>query len=297
MAWMSSHLFVRSIEHDQVVDAVAELVAQPDHRASQEGLLDAPGPVVVSPPHEGWTAVCGARAWIDDLVWAAARLSTACRCLVVSCEILGNAYRLRLSEHEGGAQRRVLRTPEGGWLDQPDGASAMPRYDDVELLAWRSLRELGIAAPLVVLGTAPLGYASRPPLALGEAVRLAPGATVERSRAPLSTVPFEGDDPPVLPAEASSDFGLTLFERRYVEGKPSDAAVDRLLQIEDDFLARAKRARPEAQVSLTVTYHGGEHQEALDDLLRARGRPTAAYGERGERTPWWQFWRYFGRLR
>ncbi len=89
-----------------------------------------------------------------------------------------------------------------------------------------------------------------------------------------------------------------LFEDRYVEGRPSRAAVDRLLAIEDEILARARRACPDAkQVSLTVTYHGGAYQDLLDTELQARGRPTAAHLERGDRVPWWQFWRHFGRLR
>jgi hypothetical protein len=102
----------------------------------------------------------------------------------------------------------------------------------------------------------------------------------------------------VLPTGTSQDFGLMLFDDRYVEGRPTLAAVDRLLAIEEEILARARRVEPKVEVTLTVTYHAGIHQGLLDEMLRRRGRPTAAHLDRGEgRPPWWQFWRHFGRMR
>jgi hypothetical protein len=299
MAWMSSHLFVRSADHTAVTEAVACVLARPEHHASHEGLLDPPGPIVVSPALDGWIAICGARAWIDDLVWAARQLSTACDTLAVSCEILGNSYRLRLSEQERGIERTLKRTPPTGWLDQEEPAPGeMPIHEDVELDAYHALRERQIPAPLITLGTAPLGYGAERMRDLGEGTRLCPGSEgIAREQAAVRAADFAGDDPPVVPGEVSQDFGLMLFESRYVEGKASDGSVDRLVQIEEELLARAKRARPEANVSLTITYYGGLDQDRLDDLLRARGRPTAAYAERGDRARWWEFWRYFGRLR
>jgi hypothetical protein len=299
MAWMSSHLFVRSADHAAVTEAVAGVLARPEHRASHEGLLDPPGPIVISPALDGWIAICGARAWIDDLVWAARLLSTSCDTLTISCEILGNSYRLRLSEQERGAERALRRTPVTGWLDQEEQApGAMPIYEDVELDAYRALRALEVPTPLTTLGTSPLGYGAERMVELGEGTRLSPGSEgIAREQAPLRAAAFSGDDPPVVPSEVSQDFGLMLFESRYVEGLASDASVDRLVQIEEELLARAQRARPGSNVSLTVTYYGGLEQDRLDDLLRARGRPTAAYAERGDRARWWEFWRHFGKLR
>jgi hypothetical protein len=298
MAWMASHLFFRGLKGDDAapIEAVSELLRDPAHRKDQTGLLDPPAPVVLSAACEGWIIVTGLSGWLDDLVWAATKLAASTGALVVSCEIIGNSYRLQLSVQEADQTRKRLRMPEAGWSEEKPCTSAMPLYEDVEVIAYRTLRELGVPKSLIVIGTTPLGSASAQPM--GRGVQLVPAAQqIERREIDLSAIPYTSDDPPVLPHEISRDFGLMLFESRYVEGKPTDAALERLLQLEEELLARAKRAQSEANVTLTVTYFAGMQQDRMDDMLRARGRPTAAYAERGARQPWWQFWRYFGRLK
>ena len=296
MAWMASNIFLCSEDHDAAVEAVQQLLKQPEQLADHEGLLDPPGPVVVSPAHEGWMAVIGVRAWFDDPVRVAGGLSAACEALAVSCEIIGNSYRLCLSEHAPGKEPRVLRTPEHGWdRDQAEPAH-MPLYEDTELQAFERLRELHVPAPLVTIGTQPLGY-PRPTMELGQGTALRPGDHgVRRSPRPVKTVEFTGDDPPVLPTEITRDFGLMLFEERYVEGQPSDEAVDRLIEIEKVMLTRGERAQPNKDVSLTVSYHASIHQDRMDQLLRVRDRHTLP-ADQLMQPPWWQFWRHLGKFR
>lgn len=296
MAWMACNLFVCCEEHDRVVNAVARLLQDAEHRADQAGLLDPPGPVLVSPALDGWVAVTGARGWLDDLVWAAGQLAEACDAAALSCEILGNSCRLRLSAHAPGQEVDTLQTPQHGWDLDTSEPDAMPLYEDAEALAFRRLIEAGVPHPLVTIGARPQGYGT-PTQELGKAASLLPAEQdVERATQELCVVPFEGDDPPVLPTETSADFGLMMFEDRYLDGPPGDEAVDRLLEIERQLLARAKRAKPRADVTVTVTYHVGVHQDRMDLLLRTRNRHTLP-ADQLMRPPWWQFWRYFGRAR
>jgi hypothetical protein len=294
MAWMASHIFFQLNDQTVLVEAVQELLG----RTPRSSESDPPEPFWIGPPHEGWIAITGVRGWLDDLPRDSQELSAAGHCRALCCEIFGNCYRLRLSEFSAGEKVRIIKTPGEGWDEDPGEAALMPLYEDAERMAYTALREAGVPPSLITLGTSPLGYAARSALELGRAVRLFPvEGKMERSEQVLRVVPFEGDEPPVLPCEMGRDFGLMLFETRYVEGRPSTGTVERLLQIEETFLARARRAQPEDDLTLTVMYHTGVYQNELDALLRARGRPTATYAERGERVPWWQFWRFVGRLR
>ena len=296
MAWMASNIYINSEDHDAVVAAVGELLQNEEHRADHEGLLDPPGPVVVCPAHEGWVAVTGARAWFDDPVWAAKELCAALDAAVVNCEIIGNSYRLCVSEHRPGENEQVFRTPDHGWDLSGDEPKTMPEYEDTEQLAFDRLRELSVPLPLICIGTLPLGY-PKATLDLGEGagLRVSDG-DLQQDERPIKVVEFEGDDPPVLPTETTRDFGLMCFEERYVEGRPGDDAVDRLLQIEKGMLARAERAQPQKDVSLTVSYHASIHQDQMDELLRVRNRHTLP-SEHLMRPPWWQFWRHQGKFR
>jgi hypothetical protein len=319
MAWMACHLFVRSAELEPVVEGVVALLADAQHAADRGGVLDPPGGLFVSPSVEGWVVICGARGWLDDLGWAASALAARLGAEAASLELFGNCYRLRAAECDRtGARTRLVLSPADGWGDESDGDAPMARYEDVEASAYAQLRALGVPAVLLAVGTRPLGRAAEPELRLGEGVALTPapsGGRVGRLPRPLLAAAFSGDDPPFLPLErGGAGFGevqaegspyraspgtrppLILFDERYVEGVPSDAAVDRLLEIEAGFLARAGRICPDHEVSLTVTYHAGAHQDRLDDFLRARGRPTSPSVAR-ERPPWWQFWRHLGKAR
>jgi len=299
MAWMASNLFLKSEDPGAAVEALVALLGRLDERADQSGVLDPPPPLLVAPPLDGWIAITGGRGWFRDLSWAARELSKRMGGAPgVSVEIIGNSYAYRISEHErGDARPQVCKPDEGAFAGEPRDQAEMARYCDAEREAYEHLRRLGVPASLCVIGTAPLGHATTSEV-LGEGTRVEPvEGGVERSGVEVRVAPFTGDDPPVIPCATGTDFGLMLFEDRYVEGRPNSAALDRLLEIEEEILARAKRARPGSELTLTVTYHGGIHQAILDEMLRKRGRPTAAHVERGERIPWWQFWRHFGKMR
>lgn len=296
MAWMASNIYINSADHTAVVAAVGQLLGDAEHRADHEGLLDPPGPVVVTPAYEGWLAVTGVRAWFDDPVWAAGELCAACDAVVVSCEIIGNSYRLCLSEHRPGKDEEVLRTPDHGWDLSTTEPKTMPLYEDTESLAFSRLVELSVPLPLITAGTLPLGYPA-PTLELGQGAGLrASDSGLKQDERPVKVVDFEGDDPPVMPTETTRDFGLMCFEERYVEGQPGDEAVDRLLEIEKEMMARAERVQPNKDVSLTVSYHASIHQDRMDELLRSRNRHTLP-SDQLMQPPWWQFWRHLGKFK
>jgi hypothetical protein len=300
MAWMAQHLFVHTKDSDPAALAAAlnALLIDPAHRADLEDFEDPPPPVLVYPPIADWIAVTGVAGWLDDLGWAARQLSETCGEQALSCEVFGNCYRLRLKHYLRGSEERVTQIPESGWCDQDDAprGAKMPLYEDAEQLAYRELVALGIPAPLLLVGARPLG-APEEPLEPGRGVQLLPdGDQVKQSAIELALVPFEGDDAPLLPNRVSQDFGLMLFEDRYLEGEPSQTALDRLLAIEEAIIGRARRALPEGQVTLTVTYFAGPHQAKLDTMLQARDRHTLPSDQR-MRPPWWQFWRHLGRMR
>ena len=296
MAWMASNIYINSEDHDAAVRATGELLGDEGHRADHAGLLDPPGPVVVSPAHEGWMVVTGVRAWFDDPVWAAGQLCETCDAVVISCEIIGNSYRLCLSEHCPGSDEEVLRTPDHGWDLDAAEPKAMPIYEDTELLAYSRLVELLVPLPLITIGTLPLGF-PRATLDLGQGIGLRPSkGGVKKDTRPVKVVEYEGDDPPVLPTETTRDFGLMCFEERYVEGQPGDDAVDRLLEIEHEIFERAARAQPNKEVSLTVSYHASIHQDRMDELLRIRNRHTLP-SDQLMQPPWWQFWRHLGKFK
>jgi hypothetical protein len=192
----------------------------------------------------------------------------------------------------------------------------MPLYEDVEAKAFFELREMEIPPPLALIGTCPLGVDEKAAQEIGQGACLKPHKEgVDKAMVTIKVPAFDGIEPPVLPHEVSRDFGLMLFDDRYVEGQPSDAAVDRLLEIEEQILARATKVAPkppdnptqptvqptgllppQPAITLTVTYYGGPHQPKLDAMLRSRNRHTLPV-EQKMRPPWWQFWRFFGRIR
>jgi hypothetical protein len=302
MAWMATNLYVRSDAPAAVAGVLRELLGQPEQRADQEGLLDAPGPLIVSPALEGWVAVSGAGAWLRELPEAARTLSRACDTEAISCEIYGNCYRARLTTWTSGEEvLERLQEPRGDWSPEAAEPSSMPAYTDVEQLVYDRLRERGVPAPLAAIGTRPLGAPAERDLDPGEARTLTAAAEGVKEGAVTLRLPgFTGTDAPVLPVSISRDFGLMLFDERYVEGAPTPGALDRLIAVEEALLARARavaRAEErEAEITLTVSYHGGIHQQKLDAMLRERSRHTLPSDQR-ERPPWWAFWRYFGRVR
>ncbi len=298
MAWMASNIYVKHPDRGVVVGVLERLLLGGEHQRDQEGILDPPGPMVVSPVHEGWVVVSGVGSWLDDLNWAAKELSCETGGLTASLDMIGNSYRLRYSEQRGGEQLKELQMPDHGWAGEMDEPPRMPSYQDVERLAFETLSELGVPRCLITIGTSPLGYPEPAPLEGGDAVQLSlDGARVERGEMPCLVVPFEGDDPPVLPTHITRDFGEMLFEERYVEGAPEQQALARLLEIEDELLARAKRAAPAEEVTLTVSYYTAAHQERLNNMLQQQDRLNLNKDQRLKRAPWWTFWRFFGRLK
>jgi hypothetical protein len=309
MAWMASHLFIESSESSTQQDLrapLSELLADPKLRADPEGLIEPPGPVQISAPLQGWIVVTGVRAWLADLPAAAQQLSKALGATIVSFELVGNCYRLRIGQFAAGERKELLQTPEGDWSCEEE-PTAMPLYEDCEQLAYETLTKLGIPAALVAVGTAPFNAAPGDPTPMeAPALTLNPGpegSQVEQGELPLSLPLLEGDDAPVLPNGLSQDFGIALFEERYVEGATEDETLTRLLDIEQAMLERAQRSAlarggkdEEERVSLTVTYLGGKYQERLDRLLQATGHHTPPATMR-ERPPWWAFWRYLGKVR
>jgi hypothetical protein len=300
MAWMTKTVFVKGASVEALADAIVTLLGDEQLACEDRGLLGNPPPVRLSPAHDGWVAINGLSPWLADLLVASERLSLQADS-AVSFELIGNSLRLRCGQYIRGERRHLLASPEAlpwGSLDEHGGP--MPRYDDVEDKAFRTLRALGIPAALLGIDLAPLGAAAT--TVLGQGLELIPRGESNDDAAPqqfdkaaieISGCSLAGDAPPALPREASRDFGVSLFDDRYVEGRPTGEAVDRLLEIEEQWEARARRAVDEPEVSLTITYHGGTYQEQLDELLRARGRyvpPTL----RPTTPPWWAFWKYFG---
>lgn len=293
MAWMAANIYVRCDSAEEVADALAAILSEAEHQADLEGIEDPPGPLVVCPPLEGWVAVTGAGGWVDDLGWAAQRISAACATTAASGEIFGNCYRLRLAVHSEGQEQRSLRSPE----TEPDDDGPMPRYDDVEQLLYTALHELGVPPALVAVGTRP--FEDRPLLEACPGITLLPGSDgVERGELQVQLPDVAaGDDAPVLPTRIGQDFGLMIFEDRYIEGVPNEAALTRLFELEQRYTERARRAYTgEAELSATFTYYAGPNQERLDVLLHSHDRHTLP-AENRFRPPWWAFWRYFGKWR
>ena len=299
MAWMAAHLFVRSSDAHQVAGALARLLKQPDHRADLEQFDGLPEPVVVCPAHEGWVAVTGASAWFDDLTWVARELSAACETRTVSSELFGICYRLRLARCDRGQTEKLQHSPDEPWDEGQPPRATMPLYEDVEQLAYDGLRESGVAPALIAVGTRPFGIDGT--LDLGTGATLSRGDNgVEQGELHvcLPALPADHPDAPVVPARLSQDFGLMVFEDRYVEGEPGEQSLERLLELEHAFGERVRHLAAEPdRVSLTVSYHAGPHQEPLNLLLSAHDRHTVASVTSAARIPWWQFWRYFGRIR
>jgi len=290
MAWMTSHLFVQCTDAAQVEQTLAELLEQPEHRTDLGDFSDLPSPMVVCPPQGGWVAVTGVGAWFDDVVWVAGRLAATCRQQAISSEVFGNCYRLRLSVHRDGEQARLLRSPEG----EPDDSGPMPLYEDVELVAFTTLCELGIPSSLIAVGTAPFGADGT--VEIGPAVTLLRrGEEVLRGELQVKLPVLKREDPPVLPARTGQGFELMLFEDRYLEGQPGEASLERLFELEQAFTDRARRCRGDDTAS-TFTYYCGEHQERLNTMLQAHDHHTLPTEQRVQ-PPWWQFWRQLGKWR
>ena len=298
MAWMASNIYVQHEDRDAVADALEQVLRAGEGLRDREGILDTPPAMVVSPAFDGWVVVYRLGPWLQDLPLAAARLAadTGARCAAL--EMIGNSYRLRYSEFQGTQQVRQLRTPEHGWDGEMDEPPEMPRYEDAEGTAYETLVALGVPRCLITVGQSPLGHQTDE-RDLGQAahLRLLDGAQVERQHCPCLVADYAGDDPPVLPTNTSRDFGEMLFEERYVEGAPAEQALAHLLQIEDELRARAERAAPDQDVRLTVTYYAAAHQEKLNTLLQTRDRFNLTEDQRLKRAPWWNFWRFFGKLR
>jgi hypothetical protein len=243
--------------------------------------------------------VIGLRGWIADPPAAAERLSaTGCADTALSSEVLGACLRMRHAVSCKGARTELVESPEGAWSAGATCVDApMPLYRDVEQLAFALLLDRGIPPTAALLGTCPVDRDPAAMEALGAGVRLslARGAVV---RAPVTVRGFRfgGADVPVLPRQIGRDFGVALFDDRFVDGEPSAAAVNRLVQLEQKILERARRSYG-AEATLTMLYHSGAFQDELDELLRARGCSVPVRAARSPSLPWWQFWRYLGRWR
>jgi len=296
MAWMASNLYVKHGRQEAVADVVEELLRDGEHRRDQTGILDPFAPALVSPPVDGWVAVIRLGPYFSDLPWAAARLARELSCLAAGLEMVGNSYRMRYSEFRGEEEVTLRRTPEHGWQGEIEEPERMPLYEDAEAQGFDALLELGIPAELITLGLSPVGHDDASEL--DGALALSPeGDMVTRQQEAVVAVAIGLDDPPVLPTRITRDFGELLFEERYVEGAPSVEALDRLLEIEDTLLARARRAAPDKDVTLTVSYHAAVHQDRLNALLQGRDRLNLSKDQRLRREPWWTFWRFFGRMK
>jgi hypothetical protein len=299
MAWTAANLFLHGATLPGALEALAPLLADPEQQADREGLLGAPEPFLVGPSCDGWLPVIGLRGWVADLAAFAKRLSaTGCAERVVSSEMLGGCYRLRHTECRGGAQLEQCVSPEGDWGRCGSAVDApMPLFRDVEQLAYAMLLDLGVPPAAMLIGTCPLDRSADDRVLLGEGLRVERrDGALQRTPVEVRAIPYAGNDAPVLPREVGRDFGLALFDDRFVDGVPTEAAVSRLLQIEELIRARACRLYG-AELTLTMLYHSGGFQDDLDALLRARGCSVPVRAARSASVPWWQFWRYLGRWR
>lgn len=296
MAWMASNIYVKHEEQEAVARAVEVVLGSDEHRRDQEGILDPFAPALVSPRVDGWVAVIRLGPWLSDLPLAVARLARELSCVAAGLEMIGNSYRMRYTEFRGEDQVAQRRTPEHGWQGELEEPERMPMYEDAEAQGFSALLELGVPAALITLGLTPLGYDDPPEL--DGALTLAPGGdAVTRQEVSVAAAAMGVDDPPVLPTRITRDFGELLFEERYVEGAPTEEALNRLIEIEEVLLARARRAAPDKEVTLTVSYHAAAHQERLNTLLQGRDRLNLTKDQRLRRAPWWNFWRFFGRMK
>ena len=301
---MTKTLFIKGASTEALTHALKPLLTDEDKALDHAGILGPPPPVRVSPQVDGWVAINGLADWIADLLDAAKLLSTQSES-TLSCELLGNSLRLRFAQYVRGEERHLLRSPhELTWNTLTEHQGAMPRYDDVEDKAYKTLRALGVPNVLLGIDLTPLG--DKTLRSLGEGLTLGSSdskndddnkneaqSLLKQDTIDVQAVSLSRDEPPTLPREESQDFGISLFDDRYVEGRPSAATVERLLDLEAQWEARARRACGEPEVNLTITYHGGTYQEQLDKLLRVRGHyvpPTL----RPTTPPWWAFWKYFG---
>ncbi len=282
MAWMTKTLFIKGASTEALTHALKPLLTDEDKALDRAGILGPPPPVRVSPQVEGWVAINGLAAWIADLLDAAKLLSTQSES-ALSCELLGNSLRLRFAQYVRGEERHLLQSPHDlTWDTLTEHQGAMPRYDDVEEKAYKTLRALGVPSALLGIDLAPLG--DKTLRSLGEGITLGSSddekasddessnqGLLKEDTIDVQAVSLSRDEPPTLPREESQDFGISLFDDRYVEGHPSAATAERLLDLEAQWEARARRASGEPEVNLTITYHGGTYQEQLDELLRIRG--------------------------
>lgn len=302
MAWMAATIFVKNPERDQLASQLAAMLDAPERARDRDGIDDVPRPVQISPLTQGWVAINGLLGWLADLPATALELSKGAEC-AVSCELYGNSLRLRLGQFVDGERRHLLASPATlEWSSLQEHRGPMPVFDDVEDKAFKTLRALGIPSVLLGIGLAPLGAEERIALedgyelvrqaAPGDAGKASASGTWEQRPVTLSSAVLTSA-PPVLPRESSRDFGISLVDERYVEGRPNAAAVTRLLELEESWAVRARQACGVEALNVTLTYLGGTYQEELDDLLRQRGRQVIP-SPRRTTPPWWAFWKYFG---
>ena len=281
MAWVSSRVYAQAGLKD-TADALESLLQDTSCRRV-EVVGDTPPPPMTLCHAGTWTAIFGATQWLSDLPLATRRLSRSLG-RVVSCELFGHAFRLRVAEAEDGVETVSLRSPNTPW-----GAPelSMPLYDDVERKAFRVLESIAVPRKLILAGLEPLGC-SKP-------VDLGPGLVIDdagRKDVALASIDSTSNDAPVVPFSVAVHKRMVVRDHRYVEGKPSSAAVDRLLVLESELQRRAERAA-NAAIELTVIYHAGPYQQALDDMLVKRGRSVMP-SPRRDTSHWWHFWKHFG---
>lgn len=285
MAWVIRNLFFEGkVEDTTLKEGLRRLIG--DNRGG--------APLTISPAFEGWRTISGAGGWIDDLPAAAKELASSLHIRVLSCELVAHSYLLRIGEHGADGAQKLLQSPNLPWGAATPHRGEMPLYEDVEQRAHSTLVGMGVPRELLLIGVPALGACDERVIGAGTQLLANEEGELEERSCELSAPQLvSADDAPVVPRERDAGFGLTLADDRYVEGRPTARAVDRLIELEEALLERAKICAPEQSVHLTVTYHGGSHQQQLDALLRARDRFVPP-SPRPPATPWWQFWRHFG---
>lgn len=294
MAWMMSVLFVERPRSQRAVEACLGQILGAQAKAEHLRLLGPPPPVSISPIVEGWQRIAQLAPWVSALDQSAKALAAEAD-RVICCELIGNAFLLRISEYRPGqAAPSVLQSPAAlpwGQLDEFTGP--MPLYEDVEERAYATLRGLRIPAGLLRADTLPVGSTTSEALPGATKLSLDADASVlceeHTLHIPLPAI----DAAPMSFRSSSKDFGLTLVDERYVQGRPSSASVRRLIELQQQLRRRLEALTALPRINLNLAYHAGSFQPALDQLLREQGQPVAP-DPRRPTPPWWAFWRYFG---
>ncbi|MBW2730931.1 MAG: hypothetical protein JRH20_00975 [Deltaproteobacteria bacterium] len=295
MAWVMRNLFIEDgdgeepVGEEDVMTHLRELTAE---SCGAQALT-------LSAPLQRWRVVSGTGGWLEDLPQAAKAMAERLGRRVISCELIAHSFLLRIGENQPGGAQKLLQSPDLPWGAATPHRGEMPLYEDVEQRALATLVGMGVPRFLVLLAVPALGAEGKIDLGTGVERHANEEGDIEERACSLFAPKLhasdgsESDATPVVPREHDAGFGLSLSDDRYVEGRPSGRAVDRLVELEEALLARAKACSPGAKVRMIISYHAGSFQADLDEMLRARDRFVPP-SPRPATPPWWQFWRYFG---